>query len=87
MVIERLGQLHKIQEGGYFFAIPIIDNIRFCIDMRERALTVHPQSCITKDNVHVEVSGNIYCQFVDPEKAAYGAKDPLYAVCNFHFTF
>jgi hypothetical protein len=80
MVVERLGELHKIQAGGYFFAIPVIDNIRFVIDMRERAINVDPQSCITKDNVHVQVSGNLYCQFVDPEKAAYGAKNPLYAV-------
>mmetsp|Transcript_24768 Transcript_24768/g.36531 ORF Transcript_24768/g.36531 Transcript_24768/m.36531 type:complete len:357 (-) Transcript_24768:74-1144(-) len=80
MVIERLGQLHKVQTGGFFFAIPFIDNIRFCIDMRERSLSVEPQSCITKDNVHVQVSGNLYCQFTDPEKAAYGAKNPLYAV-------
>jgi regulator of protease activity HflC (stomatin/prohibitin superfamily) len=48
--------------------------------MRERALQVEPQSAITKDNVHVKVSGNLYCQFVDPEKAAYGSKNPLYAV-------
>lgn len=80
MVVERLGELHKIQAGGYFFAIPVIDNIRFVIDMRERAISVDPQSCITKDNVHVQVSGNLYCQFIDPEKAAYGAKNPLYAV-------
>ncbi|CAE7433682.1 unnamed protein product, partial [Symbiodinium microadriaticum] len=80
MVVERLGKLHNIQSGGYFLAIPVIDNIRFVIDMRERSLSVDPQSCITKDNVHVQVSGNLYCQFVDPEKAAYGAKNPLYAV-------
>ena len=52
------------------------------------------QSAITKDNVHVQVSGNLYCQFVDAEKAAYGepirllkrrltltgSKNPLHAV-------
>ena len=36
MVIERMGQLHKIQTAGYFFAIPLVDQIRFCVDMRER---------------------------------------------------
>jgi len=80
MVIERLGKLHRIQTEGYFFAIPFVDNIRFCVDMRERALNVEPQSAITKDNVHVHVSGNLYFQFTDPEKAAYGAKNPMYAV-------
>lgn len=80
MVIERLGSFHHIQTGGMFVAIPLVDNIRFVIDMRERALSVDPQSCITKDNVHVQVSGNLYCQFIDAKKAAYGAKNPLYAV-------
>ena len=80
MVIERLGKLHDIKSGGWFFAIPLIDNIRFVIDMREKALQISPQSAITKDNVHVHVSGNLYCQFTDAEKAAYGSKNPIYAV-------
>lgn len=80
MVIERLGKFHSVQEGGWFFAIPFIDNIRFVIDMREKALSISPQSAITRDNVHVHVSGNLYCQFVDAEKVAYGSKNPLYAV-------
>ena len=48
--------------------------------MREKAISITPQSGITKDNVHVSVSGNLYCQFVDAEKAAYGSKNPIYAV-------
>jgi len=79
-VVERLGKLNSIQEGGWFFAIPFLDNIRFVIDMREKALAISPQAAITKDNVHVQVSGNLYCQFVDPEKAAYGSGNPIYAV-------
>eukprot|EP01038_Epipyxis_sp_PR26KG_P004862 gene4862-6813_t len=80
MVVERLGKLHSIKEGGFFFAIPVIDTIRFVVDMREKALSISPQSAITKDNVHVNVSGNLYCQFVDAEKAAYGSKNPVYAI-------
>lgn len=80
MVVERFGKLHEIKESGLFVAIPFIDNIRFVLDMREKALSIAPQSTITKDNVHVHVSGNLYCQFVDPERAAYGSKNPIYAV-------
>jgi len=28
MIVERLGKLNTIQEAGWFFAIPLIDNIR-----------------------------------------------------------
>jgi regulator of protease activity HflC (stomatin/prohibitin superfamily) len=80
MVVERLGKFYKVYEGGFFIAIPGVDNIRFVVDMREKAMKIVPQSAITKDNVHVHVSGNLYCQFVDAEKAAYGSNNPLYAV-------
>jgi regulator of protease activity HflC (stomatin/prohibitin superfamily) len=80
MVVERLGKFKKVEEGGWFFAIPAVDDIRFVVDMREKALSITPQSAITKDNVHVHVSGNLYCQFIDAEKAAYGSKNPIYSV-------
>ena len=80
MVVERLGKLCDVKSGGYFFAIPLIDNIGYIVDMREKAITISPQSCITKDNVHVEVSGALYCQFTDATKAAYGSKNPIYAM-------
>jgi regulator of protease activity HflC (stomatin/prohibitin superfamily) len=80
MVVERLGKLNDVKTGGWFFAIPLIDSITYVVDMREKALSITPQNCITKDNVHVQVSGTLYCQFIDAEKAAYGSKNPIYAV-------
>ena len=50
------------------------------IDVRERAIDIAPQAAITRDNVSVEVSGNLFVRFVDPEAAAYGARNPLYSV-------
>jgi regulator of protease activity HflC (stomatin/prohibitin superfamily) len=83
MVVERLGKLHSIHESGWFIAVPVLDKIAYRVDMRERSIVIDPQSAITKDNVSVEVSGNLYVQFVDPEKAAYGSKNPLYSVRQF----
>lgn len=80
MVVERLGKFLEVKSSGMFFGIPFIDTIRFVIDMREKALSIAPQAAITKDNVHVAVSGNLFCQFVDPHKAAYGSTNPIYAV-------
>ena len=80
MVVERFGKLHDIHESGYFFAIPVIDRIAYVIDVRERAVDILPQAAITRDNVSVEVSGNLFVRVVDPERAAYGARNPLYAV-------
>lgn len=80
MVVERFGKLHAIHESGYFIAIPVVDRIAYVIDVRERAVDILPQSAITRDNVSVEVSGNLFVRVVDPERAAYGARNPLYAV-------
>lgn len=79
-VVERFGKLSDIHDSGYFFAVPIIDQIAYVIDVRERAIDIEPQSAITRDNVSVEVSGNLFVQFIDAEKAAYGARNPLYSV-------
>ena len=79
-VVERFGKLHAVQDSGLFLAIPFVDNISYVVDMRERALDIPPQSAITRDNVSVEVSGNLFVRFYDAEKAAYGALNPLYSV-------
>lgn len=79
-MVERLGKLHTVQGSGFYFAIPLIDQISYCIDMRERAIDVMPQAAITGDNVSVDVSGVVYYQFTDAERACYGANNPLYSV-------
>lgn len=79
-VVERFGKLHSIQDSGYFFAIPWVDQIAYVIDIRERAMDIPPQAAITRDNVSVEVSGNLFIKFQDPKAAAYGALNPLYSV-------
>lgn len=79
-VVERFGKLHSIQDSGWFVAIPFVDKISYVIDVRERAMDIPPQMAITRDNVSVEVSGNLFVKFQDPQNAAYGALNPLYSV-------
>jgi regulator of protease activity HflC (stomatin/prohibitin superfamily) len=42
-----------VKQPGLFFAIPGIDRIAYCVDMRETAIVIPPQTTITKDNVSV----------------------------------
>ncbi|KAG7374690.1 SPFH domain / Band 7 family protein [Nitzschia inconspicua] len=79
-VVERFGKLHSVEDSGWFLAIPLVDQIAYVIDIRERAMDIPPQSAITRDNVSVEVSGNLFIKFQDPVAAAYGALNPLYSV-------
>jgi len=79
-VVERFGEFHAAKQPGLFFAIPLVDRISYMVDMRETAVEINPQSAITKDNVSIEVSGNVYVRFFDANKAAYGNSNPLYAL-------
>ena len=86
-IIERFGKLHSIEDSGWFLAIPFVDQIAYVIDVRERAIDIEPQAAITRDNVSVEVSGNLFIKFEDPEAAAYGAFNPLYSVTQVNFLY
>lgn len=80
MVVERLGKMHSIESSGWFIAVPFIDQVSYVVDMREKALEITPQAAITKDNVSIDVSGNVFLEFTDPQRAAYGSFNPLYNV-------
>lgn len=80
VLLERFGKYHSVKDPGFFFAIPLVDKLAYVVDMREKAIEIEPQPAITKDNVSLEVSGNVFVEFNDPIKAAYGSFNPLYAV-------
>ncbi len=73
MVIkQRLGRFEKTLEPGFHFMVPFIDSAAYRHDVREQAIDVPSQSCITRDNIQVEVDGIVYLKVVDPKKASYG---------------
>ncbi len=72
VIKERLGKYTETLKPGLHFLIPFIDNDSYHREMRERVLEVPSQSCITSDNIQVEVDGLIYIQVIDAYKASYG---------------
>ena len=60
IIVEQFGKLHGIHKLGYFFAMPFVDSITYIINVRERAVDIPNQSAIMRDNVSVEVSGNLF---------------------------
>lgn len=78
-IVERLGKYLDTLSPGLHFLIPFIDRVRYRHSLKEQALDVNPQNCITKDNVSVEVDGVLYFQVVDPNKASYGIEDYRFA--------
>ena len=78
-VIEGLGKYRDTLNAGLHFLRPIIDRVAYKHTLKEQAIDVPPQSCITKDNIAVEVDGILYMQVVDPARASYGIGNYLFA--------
>ncbi|UTC62237.1 paraslipin [Treponema sp. OMZ 787] len=81
-VIERLGKYSRTLTAGFHILAPFIDRIAYKQNLKEEALDVDPQVCITADNVQVQVDGILYLKIFDPVKASYGIDNYRYAVAQ-----
>jgi regulator of protease activity HflC (stomatin/prohibitin superfamily) len=79
-VVERLGRFHSVLEAGFHVLLPFIDSIRYRHTLKEQALDIPEQVCITKDNVQVAVDGILYLKVLDPQRASYGISDYYFAI-------
>jgi regulator of protease activity HflC (stomatin/prohibitin superfamily) len=79
-IIERLGKYSRSLEAGFHILIPFIDKVAYKQNLKEQAIDVASQICITKDNIAVEVDGILYLQVIDPQKASYGIDNYKFAV-------
>jgi regulator of protease activity HflC (stomatin/prohibitin superfamily) len=78
-IVERLGKYSKTLQAGFHLLVPFLDRVAYKHSLKETAVDVPPQMCITKDNIAVEVDGVLYLQVMDPVKASYGIEDYLFA--------
>ncbi len=78
-IVERLGKYRATLGAGLHILAPFLDKVAYKHTLKEQAVDVPPQSCITKDNIAVEVDGILYMQVIDAEKASYGINNYRYA--------
>jgi regulator of protease activity HflC (stomatin/prohibitin superfamily) len=57
-----------------------MDTIRYQHSLKEQALDIPEQVCITKDNVQVGVDAVLFLRVVDAQKASYGIGNYLFAI-------
>ena len=79
IIVERLGKYRATFTAGFQLLIPFIDKVRYRHTLKEQAIDVAPQICITRDNIAVEVDGILYLQVLDPQKASYGIDNYRFA--------
>ena len=79
-VVERLGRYHTTLDAGFHVLLPFVDVIRYRHSLKETAIDIPAQVCITRDNVQVGVDGVLYLKVLNPERASYGISDYIFAI-------
>ena len=79
-VIENLGKYSRTLHAGFHILVPFIERIAYKHSLKEMAIDIPEQICITKDNVQVGVDGVLYLQILDPKRASYGISDYIFAI-------
>ncbi len=78
-IVERLGKYSSTLEAGFHILIPFIDRVSYKHTLKEQAIDVPSQTCITNDNIPVEVDGILYLQVIDAKNASYGISNYQFA--------
>lgn len=79
-VVERLGKYNSTLDAGFHILLPFIDSIHYKHSLKETAVDIPEQVCITRDNVQVTVDGLLYMRVLNPERASYGINDYKFAL-------
>jgi regulator of protease activity HflC (stomatin/prohibitin superfamily) len=79
-IVERLGKYAKTLQAGFHILIPGVERIAYRHSLKEAAIDIAEQICITRDNVQVGIDGVLYLQVMDPARASYGIADYTFAI-------
>lgn len=79
-VVEYLGKYRKTIKAGFHILIPFVERVAYRHNLKERAVDIQEQICITRDNVQVGVDGVLYLKVLDAQRASYGIGDYIFAI-------
>jgi regulator of protease activity HflC (stomatin/prohibitin superfamily) len=79
-VVERLGRYNATLNAGFHILVPFVDVIRYRHSLKETAIDIPAQVCITRDNVQVGVDGILYLKVLNAERASYGISNFFFAI-------
>ena len=79
-VVEYLGKFSRTLQAGFHILVPFVETVAYRHSLKESAVDIPEQTCITKDNVQVGVDGVLYMRVLDPQRASYGIADYVFAI-------
>ena len=81
-VVEYLGKYSRTLQAGFHILIPFVEKVAYRHSLKEIAIDIPEQVCITRDNVQVGVDGVLYMQVLDPHLASYGITNYGFAIAQ-----
>ncbi len=79
-IVEMLGKYSRTLQAGFHILIPFVERVAYKHTLKEQAIDIPEQVCITKDNVQVGIDGVLYLRVLDPVRASYGISDYVFAI-------
>ena len=81
-VVQNFGKYSRTLHAGFHILIPFVERVAYRHTLKEQAIDVEEQVCITSDNVQVGVDGVLYLQVMDARSASYGIGNYLFAIAQ-----
>jgi regulator of protease activity HflC (stomatin/prohibitin superfamily) len=79
-IVEALGRYSRTLSAGLHILTPFMERVAYRHSLKESAIDIPEQVCITKDNVQVGIDGVLYMQVLDPARASYGIANYEFAI-------
>jgi regulator of protease activity HflC (stomatin/prohibitin superfamily) len=79
-IVELWGRYSRTLQAGFHILTPFMERVAYKHSLKEMAIDIPEQICITKDNVQVGIDGVLYMQILDAARASYGIANYEFAI-------
>ncbi|MCL4780553.1 MAG: paraslipin [Gammaproteobacteria bacterium] len=79
-IVEYLGKYSRTLSAGFHILVPFVERVAYKHSLKEQAIDIPEQTCITRDNVQVGIDGVLYLRVLDPQLTSYGITDYIFAI-------
>jgi regulator of protease activity HflC (stomatin/prohibitin superfamily) len=79
-IVEFVGKYSRTLQAGFHILVPFVERVAYKHTLKEMAIDIPEQVCITRDNVQVGIDGVLYMQILDAARASYGISNYEFAI-------
>src|SRR5689334_10667272 len=79
-IVELWGRYSRTLQAGFHILTPFMERVAYKHSLKEMAIDIPEQVCITRDNVQVGIDGVLYMQILDAARASYGIANYEFAI-------